>query len=164
MEYCMTVSSKNSSHSDRVWSVDWSPTSDFLSSGSGDKTAIGTSTTLSFLTDGSTDWTIAFWMKLNATDPNGNNAIFCQGQGNEQGLDILFDDRNSLDTLQKIAYDGRKPGIPWREQNIDTLGYHYYMTPETAEQGISKMYKTIKEKTWTDKDYPYLPDYKVFAK
>ena len=52
--------------------------------GSGDKTAIGTSTTLSFLTDGSTDWTIAFWMKLNAIEPNGNNAIFCQGQGLQQ--------------------------------------------------------------------------------
>ena len=77
---------------------------------------------------------------------------------------ILTDDKDAVLTLKKMSYDGRIPNIPWREQNVDTIGYHYYMTPETAQQGISKMYKTIKEKTWTDQDYPYLPDYKVFAK
>lgn len=77
---------------------------------------------------------------------------------------ILFDDKNSLDTLQKIAYDGRKPGIPWRDQNIDTLGYHYYMTPETAQKGLEKL-EEAKERTprqWVWTDWPDLREMDVF--
>ena len=46
---------------------------------------------------------------------------------------ILLDDKKSFDTIKKMSYDGRIPNIPWRQQNIDTVGYHYYMTPETAQ-------------------------------
>ena len=64
--------------------------------GSGDKVVLGTSTTFSStLTDGSTDWTISFWLKLNSINQGGNNAIFAQGQGLQQGLDIMYDDRGS---------------------------------------------------------------------
>ena len=51
---------------------------------------------------------------------------------------ILLDDEDSYKSLRKMVYDGREPNIPWRDQNIDTIGYHYYMTPETAELGIKK--------------------------
>ena len=34
----------------------------------------------------------------------------------------------------------------WREQNIKSMGYHYYMTPETAEVGLSKLSEAIKRK------------------
>src|SRR5689334_3926479 len=51
---------------------------------------------------------------------------------------ILCPDEQSYNQLKKMSYDGRLPGIPWREQDIDTLGYHYYMTPETAALGLSK--------------------------
>ena len=83
-----------------------------------------------------------------------------------RGGAILCDSHEDYMALKKMTHDGRDPtsNKQWKEHNIESIGYHYYMTPETAEQGISKMYKTIKEKTWTDQDYPYLPDYKVFAK
>jgi len=66
--------------------------------------------------------------------------------------------------LKKMSYDGRLPGVPWAEQDIDMLGYHYYMTPETAQLGIEK-FKTVVDqspKIWTDKDYPDLSQMKVF--
>ncbi len=54
---------------------------------------------------------------------------------------ILLDNKDSVDRLKKMSYDGRIPGVPWREQNIDTIGYHYYMTPETAQLGLDKLPK-----------------------
>ena len=44
-----------------------------------------------------------------------------------------------------MTYDGRVPNIPWREQNIKSIGYHYYMTPETAEVGF-KLSEAIQRK------------------
>ena len=38
-----------------------------------------------------------------------------------------------------MVHDGREPGIPWRSQNINHYGYHYYMTPEDAARGIMLM-------------------------
>lgn len=37
-----------------------------------------------------------------------------------------------------MVYDGRSDDKPWGEQDIDMIGYHYYMTPETASLGIEK--------------------------
>ena len=37
---------------------------------------------------------------------------------------ILTDDKESANILKKMSYDGRLPDVPWREQNIDTMGYH----------------------------------------
>ena len=51
---------------------------------------------------------------------------------------ILVDNKGVRDELKKMSYDGRIPDIAWREQNVDTMGYHYYMTPETAQMGLDK--------------------------
>ena len=77
---------------------------------------------------------------------------------------ILFDNKDSLDTLQKMVYDGRKPGIPWRRQNIDIMGYHYYMTPETAGNGLEKL-EDAKQRTprqWLWEEWPDLREMDVF--
>ena len=47
---------------------------------------------------------------------------------------ILCDTKEDYIALKKMSYDGRHPDIPWREQDIETYGYHYYMTPETAQK------------------------------
>ena len=77
---------------------------------------------------------------------------------------ILLDDKEAYTTLKKMSYDGRIPGIPWRNQNIDTIGYHYYMTPETAQLGLDKLseaiVKTPRQWKWTD--WPDLRTMKVF--
>ena len=54
--------------------------------------------------------------------------------------------------------------MPWRDQNISTIGYHYYMTPETAELGLEKLPKAINEKprVWTIEDWPDLTKLDVF--
>ncbi len=76
---------------------------------------------------------------------------------------ILTDNKEASLELKKMSYDGRLPDKPWMEQNIDTMGYHYYMTPETAEEGIWKFHDSLfKKKKWSFKDYPDLTKMKIF--
>ncbi len=77
---------------------------------------------------------------------------------------ILCPDKESYWQLKKMSYDGRLPGIPWREQDIDTMGYHYYCTPETAALGLSKLDEAIKTppKIWSYLDYPDLTKMRIF--
>ena len=77
---------------------------------------------------------------------------------------ILLDNKEQYEQLLKMRYDGRVDNIPWAEQNIDTMGYHYYMTPENADIGIEK-FKTAnitEPKQWSYKDYPNLKKMSVF--
>ena len=79
-----------------------------------------------------------------------------------RGGAILCPTKEDYDILKCMSYDGRTDDQPWAEQNIKHIGYHYYMTPETAQLGIEKL-KTIKQgRLWTSQDYPYLPDMEVF--
>ena len=77
---------------------------------------------------------------------------------------ILLDDEDSYKSLRKMVYDGREPSIPWRDQNIDTIGYHYYMTPETAKLGIKKFKDAINQtpRKWKLDDWPDLTQLEVF--
>tara|TARA_R110000822_G_scaffold50816_8_gene132498 strand:+ start:2265 stop:2861 length:597 start_codon:yes stop_codon:yes gene_type:complete len=78
---------------------------------------------------------------------------------------ILCDNKNEYDILKKMSYDGRSPNIPWRDQNIESYGYHYYMTPETAQLGLDKLDEAIKltPKQWIVTDWPDLTKMKVFT-
>lgn len=77
---------------------------------------------------------------------------------------ILCPDKSAAIELKEMSYDGRVPGIPWREQNVDTFGYHYYMTPETARLGLDKLQKAIDTppRKWTIWDWPDVSKMKVF--
>ncbi len=77
---------------------------------------------------------------------------------------ILTDNEQAAIQLRKMTYDGRTSDKPWTEQDIETMGYHYYMTPETAETGINKLKDAIikKPKMWSYKDYPELTKMKIF--
>ena len=77
---------------------------------------------------------------------------------------ILCDSKEDAIELKKMTYDGRLPDIPWREQDIDTIGYHYYMTPETAQNGLDKLDKAIATtpRQWKFTDWPDLSQMKIF--
>lgn len=77
---------------------------------------------------------------------------------------ILLDNEQDYKELCKMRYDGRLDDIPWMEQDIDTIGYHYYMTPETALLGIERFHEVVNKepKRWTYKDYPNVSKMKVF--
>jgi|TARA_B110000495_G_C22950798_1_gene556792 dTDP-4-amino-4,6-dideoxygalactose transaminase len=77
---------------------------------------------------------------------------------------ILTDDNNAREALKRMSYDGRNTEIPWREQNINSIGYHYYMTPETAKTGLKKLPEAIKTKPkkWVIEDWPDLKEMDIF--
>lgn len=77
---------------------------------------------------------------------------------------ILTDNKEAAIQLKKMSYDGRLPNIPWRDQNIDTIGYHYYMTPETAQKGLDKLPEAIQTvpRQWVITDWPDLTQMEIF--
>ena len=77
---------------------------------------------------------------------------------------ILTDDAVAVKALKKKSHAGRAPETPWRKQNVDTVGYHYYMTPETAELGLQKLPEAIntEPKKWVVSEWPDLRDMEIF--
>ena len=77
---------------------------------------------------------------------------------------ILLQHKSDYDDLKKMSYDGRDLSRPWVEQDIDTIGYHYYMTPEVAKTGIELLNERKKTpgKKWSHEDYPDLSKMSVF--
>ena len=77
---------------------------------------------------------------------------------------ILLDNKNDRDELIRMSYDGRERGTPWRDQNIKSIGYHYYMTPETAQLGLDKLEDAINTmpKQWVVTDWPDISQMEIF--
>jgi hypothetical protein len=71
---------------------------------------------------------------------------------------ILLDNKTNYERIKKMSYDGRNMNFsPWGSYDIDTIGYHYYMTPETAALGLQKL-EEAKNKPATIWDYTLYPD------
>jgi dTDP-4-amino-4,6-dideoxygalactose transaminase len=79
---------------------------------------------------------------------------------------ILMDNESDYISLKKMSYDGRLPNMPWRDQDIDTVGFHYYMTPETAQLGLNKLQTAIDTppRQWVVTDWPDLTEMQIFKK
>ena len=77
---------------------------------------------------------------------------------------ILTDNLKAATNLKKMSYDGRLPNIPWRDQDIKTIGYHYYMTPETAQLGLDKFEEATNTtpRQWSINDWPDLTKMTIF--
>lgn len=109
----------------------------------------------------------AVYWKANGYVPNTLMCLSFQFQKHlnlGRGGAILCETLEDYTEFKKMTHDGRLPGMPWKEQNVDAWGYHYYMTLETAALGLEKLPKAIETapKIWTQDEYPYLPDMKVF--
>ena len=103
----------------------------------------------------------------NAYIPNTSMCLSFQFQKHlslGRGGMILTDNQTAAKELKKMSYDGRSPHTPWRYQDIDTMGYHYYMTPETAQLGLEKLPEVIniEPRKWRVTDWPDLTQMKIF--
>lgn len=120
-----------------------------------------------YLTDNVIDAAV-LW-KQNSYIPNTMMGISFQYQKHlslGRGGILLLDNETAAIEIKKMSYDGRLPVIPWREQNISTIGYHYYMTPETANLGLEKlpMAMETEPRQWIISDWPDLTQMEVFKK
>lgn len=77
---------------------------------------------------------------------------------------ILTDNEDAYNWLVKARYDGRDLSKPQDEDDIDTVGYHMYMTPEDAARGIILMDKIsgINEDTHSNLSYKNILEYKLY--
>jgi len=77
---------------------------------------------------------------------------------------ILTDDKKAYEWLKRARLDGRKEGVPPKEDTFDIPGYHVYMTPELAARGLVFM-NINKNKDFEDlpeDGYADLSKYKMF--
>ena len=83
-----------------------------------------------------------------------------------RGGAILCSTKDQYNTLKAMAYDGRdqNSSVYWGEQDIAHMGYHYYMTPETAIEGIRRLTKSHERvtKQWSWQDYPDCSQFACF--
>lgn len=79
---------------------------------------------------------------------------------------ILLDNYSDYKKLQKMRYDGRSiyDGVMYNDDDISDIGYHYYMTPEVAADGLKifEQKKDILPKTVTYKDYADITQFSYF--
>lgn len=81
-----------------------------------------------------------------------------------RGGAILLDNKELCKRLKKLRYDGRNLSVNHAEDDIEEIGYHYYMTPEDAALGIRlfDQYAEEPSRIWSNNDYRQLNTYKVF--
>jgi dTDP-4-amino-4,6-dideoxygalactose transaminase len=77
---------------------------------------------------------------------------------------ILLDDFELYSRLQKLVRDGRTRELSQFNDDVQEIGYHYFMTPEDAALGIKlfHMVKDVEPKSWSSNDYFDLTKLTVF--
>lgn len=77
---------------------------------------------------------------------------------------ILLDDEQAYCWLRKARHDGRDPDLFWHSDDIEMMGWHYYMTPDDAARGLLIFRETTE---FTDQGgwdrYPDISRLKVFS-
>jgi dTDP-4-amino-4,6-dideoxygalactose transaminase len=77
---------------------------------------------------------------------------------------ILTDNENAANTLRLMRFDGRTAGVPPRDDNFTTPGFHCYMLPEEAARGLMLMnYMPADNIDLPWDDYADLSKYPIFT-
>lgn len=83
--------------------------------------------------------------------------------GIEQGGAILHDNAEADAWLRRARFDGRAEGVAPKDDKGIILGYHCYMNPSTAAQGILKLHSLPKfNPPLPNDDYPDLSELDAF--
>jgi len=80
-----------------------------------------------------------------------------------QGGAILHDNDEADEWFRRARFDGRTQGIAPKDDDFDMLGYHCYMSPRDAAEGLSRLALLPKHnKPLPNDDYPDLSKFEVF--
>ncbi len=80
-----------------------------------------------------------------------------------QGGAILHDDPEADKWLRKSRFDGRTEGVAPKDDIFDVLGWHCYMSPETAAQGLVRLANLPRRnEPLPNDDYPDLSQLEIF--
>lgn len=110
-------------------------------------------------------WDSARWFTtdLHPTLTKGNGGFVCvsfhasKTLGVEQGGAILHDSLEADQWLRRARFDGRTEGVAPIDDTFEQIGYHCYMNPSTAAQGLLKLHSLPKHNAPLPNDrYPDL--------
>lgn len=83
--------------------------------------------------------------------------------GLEQGGAILHDNDDADAWFRRMRFDGRTEGVAPKDDDIREIGYHCYMNPSTAAQGILRLHSLPKHNEPLPNDeYPDLSRMEIF--
>lgn len=83
--------------------------------------------------------------------------------GIEQGGAILHDDPEADAWLRRARFDGRTEGVAPKDDTFTQIGYHCYMNPSTAAQGLMKLATLPRHNAPLPNDpYPDLSQMEIF--
>jgi dTDP-4-amino-4,6-dideoxygalactose transaminase len=83
--------------------------------------------------------------------------------GLEQGGAILHDDAEADAWFRRARFDGRAEGVAPKDDTGIIVGWHCYMNPSTAAQGILKLHSLPRHNDpLPNDDYPDLSTLEVF--
>jgi len=83
--------------------------------------------------------------------------------GIEQGGAILHDSAEADQWLRRARFDGRTEGVPPIKDTFTQVGWHCYMNPSTAAQGLMKIAVLPKHNDpLPNDDYPDLSEMEIF--
>lgn len=83
--------------------------------------------------------------------------------GIEQGGAILHDNPEADIWFRKARFDGRTEGVAPKDDQFDMIGWHCYMNPSTAAQGLLRLHSLPKHnEPLPNDDYPDLSKLEIF--
>lgn len=83
--------------------------------------------------------------------------------GIQQGGAILHADENFDKWARKARFDGRTEGVAPKDDKFDMIGYHMYMSPEIAAEGLVRLMHLPKNNLpLPNDDYPDLSQIELF--
>jgi dTDP-4-amino-4,6-dideoxygalactose transaminase len=100
---------------------------------------------------------------------NGQNHYMCVSfhwskiLGVQQGGAIIHNDPKFDEWARRARFDGRTEGVAPKDDTFQELGYHMYMSPEIAAEGLVRLMHLPKvNEDLKNDDYPDLSKYHVF--
>ena len=83
--------------------------------------------------------------------------------GIEQGGAILHDNPEADAWLRRARFDGRTEGVAPKDDTFNQIGWHAYMNPSTAAQGILRLHSLPRHNAPLPNDeYPELDKMEIF--
>lgn len=83
--------------------------------------------------------------------------------GLEQGGAILHDNPEADLWLRRARFDGRTQGVQPKDDQFDMIGWHCYLNPSTAAQGLLKLHSLPRQNADLPNDeYPDLSSMEIF--
>jgi dTDP-4-amino-4,6-dideoxygalactose transaminase len=101
--------------------------------------------------------------------PGGPGAMVCvsfhwsKTLGIQQGGAILHGNPHADAWLRRARFDGRSEGIAPKDDRFDQIGWHCYMSPEVAAEGLMRLSLLPKNNSaLPNDDYPDLSQMEIF--